>query len=332
MTLTHAIDITDDLDASVRCDPDFQSVMSTRPDVAFHTRQLAVSMLNDPSKTSRARHLIELNSPDFTRPSLSLAEMLLASVLVDVLLELGDHPQAALLTVRLEDWSNERNDGALVTARSRAALAAFEARSMPTRSALSTMLELISRLEVQTIDNAGDLLERARAAMLVGRSWALVQRCDVAAMWLESAAQLFQRCGQLDWARTLHLEAYALDAKSSFSSSAGARPGIGATTTDVEPIPRHLVHGRVGAHGVERPQANEPDQWSVGLTPAERRVALLIGGGRSNRETAAELFVSIKTVESHVQAVYRKLGLHRRSELAHLIGRSAVASLSTQAL
>ncbi len=325
MTPTHAIDITDDLDVSVRCEPVFPSVMSTRPDVAFHTRQLAVSMLNDPSKTSRARHLIELNSPDFTRSSLSLAEMLLASVLVDVLLELGEYPQAALLTVRLEEWSNERNDGALVTARSRAALAAYEARSMPTRSALSTMLELISRLEVQTIDNAGDLLERARSAMLVGRSWALVQRCDVAAMWLESSGQLFERCGQLDWARTLHLEAYALDAKSSFSSSAGARPGIGATTTDVEPIPRHLVLGPAGPHGVERPQANEPEQWSVGLTPAERRVALLIGGGRSNRETAAELFVSIKTVESHVQAVYRKLGLHRRSELAHLIGRSAVA-------
>ncbi|WP_031466489.1 LuxR C-terminal-related transcriptional regulator [Sciscionella sediminilitoris] len=52
------------------------------------------------------------------------------------------------------------------------------------------------------------------------------------------------------------------------------------------------------------------------LTAAERRVAELVVTGASNREVAAALFVSVRTVESHVQAVYRKLGVHSRTQLA----------------
>jgi DNA-binding NarL/FixJ family response regulator len=46
-------------------------------------------------------------------------------------------------------------------------------------------------------------------------------------------------------------------------------------------------------------------------------VAALVAQGRTNREVAAELVLSEKTVESHLSHVYRKLGLRSRSELAH---------------
>jgi DNA-binding CsgD family transcriptional regulator len=53
-----------------------------------------------------------------------------------------------------------------------------------------------------------------------------------------------------------------------------------------------------------------------GLTAAEQRVADLVAAGRTNREVAAELVVSVKTVESALTRVYAKLGLTSRSQLA----------------
>jgi DNA-binding CsgD family transcriptional regulator len=53
-----------------------------------------------------------------------------------------------------------------------------------------------------------------------------------------------------------------------------------------------------------------------GLTPAERRVAALVAEGRTNREVAAALFVTERTVASHLSHVYAKLGVRSRTELA----------------
>lgn len=53
-----------------------------------------------------------------------------------------------------------------------------------------------------------------------------------------------------------------------------------------------------------------------GLTPTEERIAALVARGRSNREVAGELFVSVKTVELTLTHVYQKLGVRSRAELA----------------
>ena len=52
------------------------------------------------------------------------------------------------------------------------------------------------------------------------------------------------------------------------------------------------------------------------LTPAERRVAELAATGMTNKDVAAALFISPKTVESNLGRVYRKLGIRTRFELA----------------
>jgi ATP/maltotriose-dependent transcriptional regulator MalT len=67
--------------------------------------------------------------------------------------------------------------------------------------------------------------------------------------------------------------------------------------------------------GAARPVPVEVDP----LTPQERQVATLVASGCSNREVSARLFVSVRTVESHLSRIYRKLGLRSRSELARSI-------------
>jgi DNA-binding NarL/FixJ family response regulator len=44
-------------------------------------------------------------------------------------------------------------------------------------------------------------------------------------------------------------------------------------------------------------------------------VAELAAAGRSNREIASELFLSVRTVESQLAAAYRKLGVRSRNQL-----------------
>ncbi len=58
---------------------------------------------------------------------------------------------------------------------------------------------------------------------------------------------------------------------------------------------------------------------AAGLTPAEARIAELVRGGATNREVAAELFISVKTVEGTLSRLYRKFGVRSRTALAHVM-------------
>lgn len=61
---------------------------------------------------------------------------------------------------------------------------------------------------------------------------------------------------------------------------------------------------------------------TAALSEAELRVALAVGRGLTNRQAATELAVSPKTVDAHLQSIYRKLNLRSRTELALLVARS----------
>lgn len=52
------------------------------------------------------------------------------------------------------------------------------------------------------------------------------------------------------------------------------------------------------------------------LTAQELQVALIVAQGASNKEAAAQLFLSTKTIESHLSSIYRKLGVRSRVQLA----------------
>jgi DNA-binding NarL/FixJ family response regulator len=57
------------------------------------------------------------------------------------------------------------------------------------------------------------------------------------------------------------------------------------------------------------------------LTPSEQRVAELAASGMTNRDVAAKLFVSTKTVEANLTQIYRKLGIRSRAELGRVMSR-----------
>jgi DNA-binding CsgD family transcriptional regulator len=59
---------------------------------------------------------------------------------------------------------------------------------------------------------------------------------------------------------------------------------------------------------------------SGGLTPSEQRVAELAASGLSNKQVAAQLFVSVYTVQAHLSSVYAKLGVRSRTQLARRLG------------
>jgi DNA-binding CsgD family transcriptional regulator len=56
------------------------------------------------------------------------------------------------------------------------------------------------------------------------------------------------------------------------------------------------------------------------LTPSERRACRLAVEGLKNAEIAQALFVSLKTVETHLHSSYRKLDIASRAELPQTLG------------
>ena len=59
------------------------------------------------------------------------------------------------------------------------------------------------------------------------------------------------------------------------------------------------------------------------LTPREDEILRLLAQGHTDREIAARLYLSRRTVQYHLAGVRRKTGMHRRSELARWVGEHA---------
>jgi DNA-binding CsgD family transcriptional regulator len=87
--------------------------------------------------------------------------------------------------------------------------------------------------------------------------------------------------------------------------------------------------GRAADHRVDILRARCPGSATPGLRAAsavvplsgrEREVALLAAAGRSNREIAAALVLSVRTVENHLRGAYEKLGIAGRDDLPDALG------------
>jgi DNA-binding CsgD family transcriptional regulator len=72
------------------------------------------------------------------------------------------------------------------------------------------------------------------------------------------------------------------------------------------------LRDELAAAGGRRSRRSAP---GTGLTPQERRIADLASQGRTNRQIAASLSLSVNTVETHLQRVFAKLDIRSRVEL-----------------
>jgi DNA-binding CsgD family transcriptional regulator len=109
-----------------------------------------------------------------------------------------------------------------------------------------------------------------------------------------------RRAGQRLAARPLLAEALDL------AADCGARPLAGQ------------AHAELTAAGA-RPRRER--RYGVdALTPSELRVARLAADGRTNRQIAHGLYVTLKTVETHLAHAYAKLGISQRNELPEALG------------
>ncbi|MER6749543.1 helix-turn-helix transcriptional regulator [Streptomyces fungicidicus] len=79
------------------------------------------------------------------------------------------------------------------------------------------------------------------------------------------------------------------------------------------------------------PQEQRQPDRAAPLTSREREVAALAAGGLSNRDIAARLVVSVRTVENHLYRVYEKLGITARSDLGGALQGPARNSLGRAA-
>jgi DNA-binding CsgD family transcriptional regulator len=79
------------------------------------------------------------------------------------------------------------------------------------------------------------------------------------------------------------------------------------------------------ARDSEADTAPDAEAPAFALTPREREVLALVADGRTNRQIAAELFISEKTASVHVSNILAKLGVANRSEAAAVAHRVGLA-------
>jgi DNA-binding NarL/FixJ family response regulator len=140
---------------------------------------------------------------------------------------------------------------------------------------------------IAAFEEAGDPFEAARTRLLLGELLRRERSVQTARHELRLAADAFEHMGARAWAGRALGELRAARAHI---------PAADASTSGTDLLSK--------------------------LTPQERRVAEAVAGGASDRQVAAEMFLSPRTVAYHLSSVYRKLGISSRAALAARLAQS----------
>ena len=155
------------------------------------------------------------------------------------------------------------------------------------RGDAAAALEL-ARDATEIADQAGNPLIGGRARLLAGRALAAAGQREAAVAELSAADAQLSGCGA-------------------------------AKETDA--AARELR--RLGQRISRRPRPHSTGTGVAGLSSREREVAGLVASGKTNKDIAAALYLSEKTIESHLARIYDKLDIHSRAALTAIMVRDA---------
>lgn len=174
-----------------------------------------------------------------------------------------------------------------------------------------------------------DAFEQAAAAK--GQPWALARAARVSALLasdndfhsiFEAALEIHERTPdvferartELAYGARLRRSGRRMDAREHLRTALDEFESLGAAPW------AEAARAELAATG-ERARRRDPSSLDE-LTPQELQISLLLAEGRTTREAAAALFLSPKTIEYHLQNVYRKLAVHSRDELRRALQAS----------
>jgi DNA-binding CsgD family transcriptional regulator len=184
--------------------------------------------------------------------------------------------------------------------------------------------------QIEAMVQLGDVERAANLASHLGRRGAELHRPTMSAVAARCTALISGAGGDLEGAIAAAEEAVAIHARLGLPFDRGrsllvlgevqrrakqrraARETLTAAIEAFDALGAHLWSAKAAA---ERSRIGGRSTIE-GLSETEARVAALVAEGKSNKEVAAELFVSVRAVESNLSKVYAKLGIESRMELA----------------
>jgi ATP/maltotriose-dependent transcriptional regulator MalT len=203
-------------------------------------------------------------------------------VLTRCWLALGRHADARRSAAAAEAWASAVQLPMAVAWANRAGAAVDLHTGNPARAAAQALAAAAAA------DRSGAPVEAALSRTLAGLALAQTGERDRAALELQRAAGDFEECGALRYR----------DAAEQELGKLGHR------------VHRRTRPGKTGTAGIES------------LTERELQVARLVVDRMTNPQIAAELFLSHKTVQTHLRNIFRKMGVSSRVELARAVERA----------
>jgi DNA-binding CsgD family transcriptional regulator len=289
-----------------------------------------------------------LQEGDFA-PGLAFA----ATVLADVAVEAGDLTEAQALLDLLPPRDGPPGVGTVLIPAARGRLRLAQKRPAQALDDFRACLSMFSpELWSMELRDVGYLHARAGAAQALlslgqreqARTWAEGELADVRVFGAPRALGVAARTAGMAQPGPAGLEllsesvtvlqsspAVLERAKSLAELGAALRRG-GQRSAAREPLAEALdLAARCGARPLaarareelKAAGARPRREWRHGaeaLTPSEMRVARLAAQGRTNREIAQDLYVTLKTIEGHLASAYGKLGITGRQDLRRALG------------
>jgi DNA-binding CsgD family transcriptional regulator len=267
--------------------------LSRHAESNFHSAEAAADL---------AAALLETGQPE------RAVELLLESAGGDELVLIAGSPRARYLEVLARSWLDlgRHAEAKRAAAAAQAWAAAVElpmAAAWADRAAAAVELQTgdparaagQALASAEAADEAGAPVEAALSRALAGLALARTGERDRGAIELQRAARDFEECGALRYRDQAERELRKLG---------------------------HRVHRRT------RPGSADGNGLES-LTERELQLARLVADRKTNPEIAAELFLSQKTVETHLRNIFRKLGVASRVELARAVDRAEHTGLAT---